>query len=69
MGGLWREVSECTDDKLGMAHIEHTETQLSAVHICLWERDRPQCGKWPSFDTELMISSLLLSVMEKFSLV
>ena len=29
MGGLWREVSECADDKLGMAHFEHSETEHS----------------------------------------
>lgn len=27
MGGLWRVVSECADDKLGMARIEHIETE------------------------------------------
>lgn len=27
MGGLWSVVSECADDKLGMAHIKHIETE------------------------------------------
>lgn len=72
MGGLWRDVSECADDKLSIAHMEHRDrARLSALRIwsSLWERDRPQCGKRPSFDTQLNISSLLSSAMEKFSLV
>lgn len=45
IGGLWRVVSECADDKLGMANIERAETERS--YLCcafwsrLWERDRP----------------------------
>lgn len=45
MGGLWRVVSQCADDKLGMAHIEHIETICSAHlelsvgkrHASVWE--------------------------------
>lgn len=38
-------MSECADDKLGMANIERAETERS--YLCcafwsrLWERDRP----------------------------
>lgn len=46
-------VFECPD-KLGMANIEH-RGYLWLVGLCtprcLWERDRPRCGKHPSFDT------------------
>ena len=50
---------------------EHIQTErgylLRALGSRLWERDRPQCGKWLPFDTELSISSLLSCVMEKSS--
>lgn len=52
MGGLWREVSEHTDDKLGMVHIEHTETELSYL-LCTFV-----CGK----ETGLSVGNGLLLI-------
>lgn len=48
MGGLWRVVSECADDKLGMAHIEHIETEcgylLGAFGLVCGKETGPSVG-------------------------
>lgn len=67
-GACGELLSERADDKLNMTGTERTQTERGYLSR-LWERDRPQCGKRPSFDTALKISSLLSSAMEKFSMV
>lgn len=61
--------SECADDKPGVANGEHVGYLLAEPGVACGNETEPQCGKRASFDTELKISSLLLSAMEKFSLV
>ena len=53
MGGLWRVVSECADDKLGMANIEHIKTEHS--YLCVFG---VVCGK----ETGLSVGNGLLLI-------
>lgn len=53
-GGLWRDVSECSDDKLGMPHIEHIETERSYL-LCTFG---VVCGK----ETGLSVGNGLLLI-------
>lgn len=54
MGGLWRDVSECADDKLGMAYIEHIETECGYL-LCVFG---VVCGK----ETGLSVGNGLLLI-------